>query len=290
MAGAREVYSSGDHEQFGKQAWAVKRVYAVLNAGAAAFAGSMWNARAGGYPRAYAPRCRRIRRQTNWQPGISKVTLFFKTVREPGKAKLLMRLSSNPEKVQFDQNGLQLDGPIHTTNATDGLNYARVISGSNIIPRPTTQIVLQTAYERSGFSAKQITETMAMVGKINKSRLQRFGNFLPGTLLLLGAPSSQVWDEDDLWYVNYVFGYAPTGWNHPCQRQVFTKLPRRIPVLDADGNVDTDALKRYAMIEVAKKITSMDADGSATLVATIEEDTVMYEATSFRDLDAMIEW
>ena len=288
--GFKETYSSGIHEQFGKHSWAVMRTYAVSNAMARGLADSLWNTRAAGYS-APAPRCRRIRWQTNWMPGgITKLRAYWRTVREPGKAKLFIRLGSRPEKVQFDQNDLQLDGPIHTSDGTDGLNYARVISGSNFVDRPSVQIVLQTAYERSEFNVRQIAETMAMVGKINKYRLRNFGSFLPGTLLLLGAPSSSVWDEDDLWLADYVFLYEPRGFNHPTQRQIFTKLPRLIPVLDANGNVKEDAPDRYAMIEIAKKITSIDADGTATLAATTPDDTVMYQETSFRKLDAMIAW
>ena len=286
----KELYSSGIHERLGKRFWALTRTYAMPNAQARGFEDAMWNARAAGYPEPYAPRCRRIRRRTNWTPGITKVTLYFRTVRVPGKAKLFIRLGSNPEKAQFDQSDppLQLEGPIHTGTATDGLNYARTISGSNIIHRPSVRIVLKTAYERSSFSARQIKETAQLVGRINKYRLPNFGDFLPGTLLLLGAPSSQVWDEDDLWLADYVFAYEPNGWNHPTQRQVFTKLPRKMPILTAAGVVATGT--REIMVEVAKKITAIDADGNITLAETTPDDTVKYKETSFRTLDSMLEW
>ncbi len=287
--GFKELYSSGIHEQLGKHYWAVIRTYAVSNAMARGLADSLWNTRAAGYPKPYAPRCRRIRWQTNWMPGeITKLRAYWRTVREPGKAKLFIRLGSKPEKVQFDQNGLQLEGPIHTTDGTDGLNYAKVTRGSNIVHRPMAIIELQTAYERSKFSARQVAETMALVGKINKYRLRNFGDFPKETLKLLGAPTTHVWDEDELWYANYSFGFEPKGWNAPTKRQIVTKLPRKVPVLTAAGVIDTGS--REVMVEIAKKITSIDASGNVTLAQTKEEDTVMYKTTSFKTLDAMLEW
>lgn len=288
---AKELYSSGIHERLGEQYWKVTRTYAVSNAAARATEDSLYGKPHPGYPALYAPLCWRIRRQENWLPNTTKLTAYYSSPRGwrvPGRATLFIRLGSRPEDAKFDHNGLQLKDAIHTSDSTDGWNYARVTRGSNSILRPQTFIELHTAYERSAFSARKIAETMEKVGKVNKYRLRNFGDFPPGTLLLRGAPTSHVWSAHALWYVNYSFVYEPKGWNNLTKRQVFTKLPKIAPVLDETGAVS--AKTREVMVEIAKEITSIDADGNVTLKPTQEEDTVMYETTSFRELDAMVKF
>ncbi len=273
------------HERRGKNYWVARRTYAVVNAAARALENTLWNSRHPAYTGRYAPRCRRIVRQTNWLPGVTKLIAYYKTTREPGKAKLRIRLASRPEKAKKDIAGATIRGPI-TDVGPPGLNYARVVEGDGVIYPASALIILQTAYERTQFSARDIAETMALVGMVNKERLRNFGDFPPETLLLLGAPSTHVWDEDELWYVDYTFAYDPKGWNKRTKYQQFVKLPQPVPVLTADGQLAGS--ERTVLVEWPAIVRR--AGDAWKLVKTTPQTAELYEAASFRKLDAMLEW
>jgi len=296
MAQAK-LYSGAVSERTGRYARRVTETYAVSNESAAGLENSLWDRPHPKYPGPNGPRCLRIRQEENWLPGITRLTAQYLPVsarrRRVGKARITLKLGSKAERKMEDLSAspLQLEGPIRTKDATDGLNYVKITKGSNIVPVGTAIIELTTAYERSAFSALDIAKVMALIGRVNSHLLPNFGNFPPETLLLLGAPTTHVWDQDALWYVNYAFGVELRGWNKITKRQVVCKVPRELAPLNAD-NEPTGDKPRHIMVEISKRIVAIEGEGVPKFAdaPTEEESTILFEKASFAELDAMVEW
>lgn len=289
MAVFNELVVGGYEERLGKQYRRCIRAFVVKGGlPARAFSNSLWRSRHPYYTGPYAPRCKAVRLVDNWLPGIAKVIAYYKTMREPGKAKLFVKLGSRPVKATHDIDGEIINGPFHGDKKTYGINYKRITQGPDIVYEPTIRLELQTAYERSRWGASDIATTAGLIGKVNAHKLTNFGNFPRGTLLLLGAPSTHIFDEDDLWYANYVFDYEPKGWNKLTKTQLFCKLPREIPVVADTGALSGDTSR--VMIEMPKKLLYGDDGYTLSIAETREADAPMFKYANFGRLEAMLVW
>lgn len=273
MALFEEIYQSRRSVRDGENHWVAERRFAVLNYAASAFENTLWDSRHIGYGGEYAPRCRKVRVQRNWQPGLSLVTAFYKTVREPGRARIRMSTKNLTRKVHYDTEGTLIDGKVAPDDEADQ-SFMKVVRGSNVVPQARGVLVVETAFESTEDPVSILNGILSRTNHINSHDMSNLGA-AKGTLRLLGAPDmSHVWEEDELWYVNYAFEYAPEGWNNITKTQKFEPRAIQVPVFSPDGEQVTGEWREI--------LTDVAVEN--------EKDTVMWPKASFSDLQALVRW
>ena len=175
--------------------------------------------------------------------------------RKPGESTTEIEFTSKEREVKKDLNDKIIVGPYLKSKDPrgHGLNYMKIVRGSNVLHEGRTRIILKTAYERSALFANEIGGLMSAMGCVNNSDMPNFGNFPRGTLLLLGAPHSKIWDESNLWYANFVFEVCPIfplPWNEWTQTQRHTKTVTEVPVFTRSGLTWTKKANSLQRVEL----------------------------------------
>ncbi len=217
----------------------------------------------------YAAQLRRIKVTENWKAGLAHVLAIWEPPplhkileRYPNKAVLKMKLSEVREKAIGDDEGKYL---VNEPYWADDDKYKRwvPVTGGEFVFKGRMDVVLETATDSLHFITLK-----EKINKVNQFYLPNFGNAQPETLLFRGAETIFRYLDRDLTLMWLVFTWEPGGWN----------------------------LKRKTKRQVlAARTVLADGDSPSVTVRTWEDDGTShehqdYEAVSFQDINAMIEW
>lgn len=274
-----------------------------------------------------APRCFRVDIDLEaFDDSSARVTAWYKTRRDPERAVVQLEFVAKSREVTKDLDGNVIVGP-HFGNETTGLvptdpdldpagelgapidetalenaagiNFWKIIRGTNVIQEGRARIRLKAAYEHGGMSAATIGEIMHLQGKVNSTDMPHFGDFRRGQLLLLAAPHTKQWDESGLWYVDYVFEVSPIfpkTWNQWTQKQLFTTvtvLAPRFETAVVGGNLQAiTGGFRDVEFDLPRQM-SIKADDNTFVLSptnTGSRSTRLYDEANFGFLDVLVQW
>lgn len=288
--GLVELVRSRGPTKEGEEKWSAFRQYICPNSLVAQMESGLWDQRYPGIGGAFSPRARRIAPEMNWLPGYARLTQYFRTVREVGKAVLVTRQrerKSGNLTVVTDKNGVQ-----HriTGSSEDSRSYFEIISGDNALYEPFQEIIFQTAYRMPGF---ELQTFFSLYRHVNRGTLVNFGNAAPGTMLFLGVSNpGYEWGEDIIdANLHFMWSGNETTWNEMLKVQEGIWIVNK--VLKYEWKTAT---KKYATLddpEYARELKFLPGRGpkSATsneLVATKPETIAMFKEADFSSLDNMI--
>lgn len=267
-------------------------------------AGTLWDRLQPQTSGDYAPYCFDVIIDWGYYKDKSpRVTAYYKTRRQPSRATVELEFVAKDEEVTRDLDDKIIKGRFLDEKDADyghGLNYYKLLSGTNRVSKGEARIRLKTAYERGGMSAAEIARLMDLQGHTNNRKLVNFGGFPKGTLKLLASPLSKTWDEASLWYADYVFGVSPARnkvgdilpWNDWTKKQLVTQIPLQIPefeIVSKDFAAVTGAKVGRVLVEVPRRL-KMTATGFEIKAVTDPESTRLHREGDFSALDAMVVW
>ena len=271
-----EITTSHDLQRAGRYRWQGVKRFMVLNSATEAMHNTLWNSILAGYYGPFAPRCRRITSQRNVVPGVSLFTAYFKTVRQPGLAIVSGHAYTVSEGVRADLDGKPLEGLDYDTWSQKGTTlWYRLRSGEARREWPRGLFKIHCAYK----SLKD-ANLLNRVGHVNSGSMSKI-SAKTGTMLLLKAPFTTWWQEDDLWYVDWTFAYEPRGWNSLTTTQQHTRVAVDIPTMDADGTIDDTITRRVP--HYVPKVKS-----GKNWIDTAIEARRMFSKVSFSDISNQI--
>jgi len=273
----------------GRRSWKGRRRFSVPISGAEALENGLYGGIFPNKSGKYAPKCNRVETHDNWEPGRSLVVADYETPRVVGEGRLRIEVRNTRErKTEYVQDGKtykigpeEYDAVGGTGTAKKHVGERRIIQGENLVLRPQSIIILETAATEFNLNT-----FMNKVGHVNKYRLPNFGNAQPGTLLFLGPPNTTYRLVGDLWYLNLAFQYSgdPTKpefpkWNAQTKSQLGTNVARKTESVDANGAVVPGSAKW--MVEW----TPQERDKSGALKAATTTPVVLrnYPEADFQE-------
>ena len=245
----------------------------------------------------FAPHCYRVNIEYGaFNDTRAKVTAYYRTRRQVGVAKVSILAEAKSDEVTRDLDGRIIVGPYISDSdpvGGHGLNYYKITRGSNVVDRGQVIILVEMAFERTGFNAQEINRLMSLQGRVNDRLLPNFGNFPKGTLKLMRFPFTNRTEEGLLWYADLAFAVSPIHpepWNDWTKKQLHTKITQRAPYYDETGGVtsyfrDTEREVAKAFLVTSNGTVLDPAVGSRPI-----EPTRLHLEADFSDIDALINW
>lgn len=261
---------------------------------------------------AFAPHCWRTRIELGFfNKERAKLTALYRTRRDPSVVEVSIISKASSRTVTRDLDGKIIVGTYNDAAnlATGhGLNFYKLVRGSNTIDEGQTIIVVKRSFERTGFNAQEIHRLMLLQGRVNDTRLPNFGDFPKGTLKLLRLPLTNRSDEGLLWYLDLAFAVSPIfpkTWNEWTQKQLHTKVRQQLPLYDTAGNVIEGSFTT-SVIEIPKVFKKTALEGEALVTAqelgksestvalatneSVVEPTRLHREANFTEIDNLINW
>lgn len=263
-----------------KYHWEIVRKFSCDNASARAFESTLWDSPMPGYIGRFGPRCRGVHYVRNFpQKGTTFFTARYKTMREPGVARLSGVFDVTTERATVDVKGQTIEGLDLPAFLADQrvVTFYKATKGSPFRYAERAMFKVETALR----GRYPVDDLLKRCGKVNASAMSSL-RMAAGTVLLLSNPFSQLWFEDDLWYADLVFLYDPKKHNERLKVRRHTRLAVEIPTLDVDGNLSI-ATTRQALIDLP---VTVDAAGGLHL--SPEEAREQYEKASFSMIDQWV--
>lgn len=247
----------------------------------------------------YPPRAKFVKARHNAEPGFAWIVCRYITSRQPGEARLVGRIASNPIKMKIDLDGQIIEGP-----AGDGEHWFKVwtgpnnVPGSNFIPQGVESLVLKTAIEKGDFDLPGIR---ANRGAINASALPNFGNAPPGSLLFWSFDYDWKWGEA-LWYVDYTFLICPLSdaggnvlsWNDILYSLKSVWVVKQVPIFAPVAGLPIDQWAATGEMAQVKELVPgfqyTRVGDENVLSAAQPEKRRAFRTADFSNLDALVVW
>ncbi|HUW99392.1 MAG TPA: hypothetical protein VMY35_00300 [Phycisphaerae bacterium] len=223
---------------------------------------------------------------------IALLVLYYKTRREPGKARLTTMGKSFTVNPTVDADGKTIEGPDqHSAGGKgDGIHYWSPVGHSvGQAVRPYSVVTLETAFWANQF---RLSDVYGLIGSVNDSDLPNFGDASAGTMLCLPATTHWTWDED-LIYVDYYFMWSGPrySWNElaGAQQGFWGAVQKPVFEQDAAGNWSQITGKSVETVEFlpGKKLALVN--GVWTVTDAAAEPRRLCDEGDFSVLDAMVE-
>lgn len=223
----------------------------------------------------------------NRRPGYALVHALYKTLRQPGKAKIGITSSLESALLEKDLGGLRLIGKIDTKEEPNKIGRYKTNGGKY------QQASRRVFVWRAAFDTKAgVNSLNNMMNRVNVSRSPRMFNAPAQTLRVFRMEVAHVWTGYDLWYVNVYFEEEPDGWNNVIKRYSEVKIPVRMPVftLSSDGKSYTPVTdsKQTDVITWVKGYLD-NTTGTYVLKQPDDQDTRVFKTTSFANFNNLLD-
>ena len=230
------------------------------------------------------PKCVRVKIEYNKFPNVAWLTAIYRTIRQPGRARLRGAVATRPIKAIYDTAGKTINGPVG-----DGYHIWRQTKGTNFQGQNHEVDILETT-----FASNPLSMLRSLRGCVNSDTMPNLG-CQGDTVLVRGFKYKMMpygtgiqWDVDlELWIV------SGTGWNAACQRQQMAEVIQEMGVIEAttSGSFVFNGKSARKVVYLPKTMqATKDSNGiwTGSLVDSVEDSITPYPTASMGFLDSML--